>query len=172
VQAVAGHPLPFDPVAEAKRQWEARGWAAAAPGMAAVTSVMRAEQIFLARVDEVLRGFGLTFARFEALRLLTFTRSGELPLSKVGQRLQVHPASVTNTIDRLEGQGLVERVPHPTDGRTTLARVTRPGRRLVEQATTALNEQVFSRTGLSDPELAELVRLLGRLRRAAGDFAD
>ena len=163
-------PLPFDPIAEARRQWEEHGWADAAPGMAAVTSVMRAEQIFLARVDEVLRPLGLTFARFEALRLLTFSRRGELPLSKVGQRLQVHPASVTNTIDRLEAHGHVARVPHPTDGRTTLARVTPAGRALVEKATAALNEQVFTATGLAERDLADLVRLLEKLRHAAGDY--
>ena len=43
--------LPFDPIAEATRQWETRGWADAAPGMAAVTSVMRVQQLLLARVE-------------------------------------------------------------------------------------------------------------------------
>jgi len=66
-----------------------------------VTSVMRAQQVLLARVDAVLSPFGLTFARFEVLMLLQFSRSGALPLSRIGQRLQVHPASVTNAIDRL-----------------------------------------------------------------------
>ena len=120
--------LPFDPIEEARRQWVAHGWKGAAAGMAAITSVMRAEQIFLSRVDEVLRPFSLTFARYEALMLLMFTRRGSLPLGKIGQRLQVHPTSVTNTIDRLEAQGLVLRVPHPTDRRTTLAEITDAGR--------------------------------------------
>jgi len=147
------------------------GWEDAADGMAAVTSVMRAEQIFLARVDEVLRPFGLTFARYEALVLLMFSRRGSLPLSKVGQRLQVHPASVTNTVDRLEAQGLVRRVPHPTDRRTTLAEITPLGRSVAEEATDALNAKTFSSTGLSRRELSALFRLLRRLRRSAGDFS-
>ena len=70
--------------------------------MAAVTSVMRAHQIMLARVDDALRPLGLTFARYELLMLLQFSRTGSLPLSKIGSRLQVHPASVTNVVDRLE----------------------------------------------------------------------
>ena len=163
-------PLPFDPIAEASRQWSVRGWEKAAPGMAAVTSVMRAEQILLARVDEVLRPFGLTFARYEALTLLWFSQHGSLPLSKVGQRLQVHPTSVTNTIDRLEAQGLAQRVPHPTDRRTTLAEITPKGRALAAEATAALNEAAFTETGLSERELGELFRLLRKLRREAGDF--
>ncbi len=89
--------------------------------MAAVTSVFRAQQIYLARIDAVLRPLGLTFARYEVLMLLTFSRAGALPLSKVGTRLQVHPTSVTNAVNRLADDGLITRLPHPTDGRTTLA---------------------------------------------------
>ena len=162
--------LPFDPIEEARRQWGKHGWAEAADGMATVTSIMRAEQIFLARVDEVLRPMGLTFARYEALALLSFTRQGALPLGKVGQRLQVHPTSVTNTIDRLEAQGFVRRVAHPTDRRTTLAEITATGRDVAERATAALNASVFTATGLTSTELTELFRLLRKLRRDAGDF--
>ncbi len=110
-------PLPFDPVEEARRHWEDHGWADAAPGMAAVTSVMRAQQIFLGRVDEVLRPLGLTFARYELLMLLSFSSTGSMPLGKVSARLQVHPTSVTNAVDRLEAQGLIRRLPHATDRR-------------------------------------------------------
>jgi DNA-binding MarR family transcriptional regulator len=166
---VAGR-LPFDPIEEARRQWGAHGWADAADGMAAVTSVMRAEQIFLARVDEILRPFALTFARYEALVLLSFSRRGSLPLSVVGQRLQVHPTSVTNTIDRLEAQGFVRRVPHPTDRRTTLAEITDTGREVVAEATSELNHKVFAATGLTQTDLGDLFRLLRKLRRATGDF--
>src|SRR3954463_15060788 len=92
--------LRFDPIDEAKRQWDQR-WEGGAP-MAAATSIMRAQQIVLAAVDGALRPLGLTFARWEALVLLSFTRTGSLPLNKIGERLMVHPTSVTNTIDRLE----------------------------------------------------------------------
>jgi DNA-binding MarR family transcriptional regulator len=163
-------PLPFDPIAEAQRQWVERGWGHAAAGMAAVTSVMRAHQIMLARVDEVLRPFGLTFARYEMLMLLLFSRTGSLPLSKVGSRLQVHPASVTNVVDRLEAQGLVRRAPHPSDGRGVLAEITAAGRELAERASDALNEQVFTEPGLDQARVGDLVDVLHELRRDAGDF--
>jgi DNA-binding MarR family transcriptional regulator len=164
-------PLSFDPVAEAVRNWRAAGWHDAAPGMALVTSVMRAHQILLARVDATLTPMGLTFARFEVLMLLDFSRTGRLPLSRIGERLQVHPASVTNAIDRLEDAGLVERVPHPTDGRTTLAAITRRGRRLVRKAATALNEDVFADVGIGADAADEVVSALSVLRQDAGDFA-
>jgi DNA-binding MarR family transcriptional regulator len=167
---MARRTLSFDPVAEARRNWVDRGWSGAADGMALVTSVMRVHQILLARVDEALVPVGLTFARYEVLMLLTFSRSGRMPLGKIGQRLQVHPASVTNVIDRLEADALVRRVPHPTDQRTTLAAITPKGRRLADRATTALNEQVFERTDLSTEALQELFDALAGVRRSAGDF--
>ena len=100
--------LSFDPIAEAERQWGLHGWTDQAPGMALVTSIMRLQQIFLSRADAVLRPLGLTFARYEVLMLLSFSRRGTLPLGKIGERLQVNAASVTNAVDRLEGDGLVD----------------------------------------------------------------
>ena len=61
--------------------------------------------------------------------LLHFSRTGELPLSIIGERLMVHPTSVTNTVDRLVAQGFVERRRNPRDGRGVLARLTDAGRR-------------------------------------------
>lgn len=140
--------------------------------MAAVTSVFRAQQIFLARIDTILRPLGLTFARYEVLMLLLFSRSGALPLSKMGVRLQVHPTSVTNAVNRLEEQGLISRVPHPSDGRTTLAEITLRGRRLAETATEAVNREVFEQPGLDPDAVASLVDVVRSLRHQAGDFED
>ena len=138
--------------------------------MAAATSIMRAQQIVLARVDEALKPFELTFARYEALVLLTFSRRGSLPLGKMGERLMIHPTSVTNIVDRLQAQGLVRRVDHPTDRRTTLCEITARGRRLVDKATDAVTAVDLGISGLTDREVGQLTGLLGKLRRASGDF--
>jgi DNA-binding MarR family transcriptional regulator len=138
--------------------------------MAAVTSVIRAQQIYLARVDQVLRPLGLTFARYEVLMLLVFSRAGSLPLNKMGARLQVHPTSITNAVDRLVGQDLLRRVRHPTDGRTTLAEITERGRELALRATAAINASVFAAPGLPASDVTTLVEVLQKLRRSAGDF--
>lgn len=163
--------LPYDPIEEARRQWEAHGWAAAAGGMATVTSIVRAQQIYLGRIDAVLRPLGLTFARYEVLMLLLFSRTGLLPLNKVGSRLQVHATSVTNAVDRLEAQGLVRRVPHATDRRTTLAEILTEGRELALRATKALNDEVFADPGLDAGQVRQLLDVLDALRQRAGDFA-
>ena len=163
-------PLPFDPIDEARRQWEAHGWTDAAPGMAAITSIIRVEQLVLGRIDALLRPLGLTFARYELLTLLSFTRTGALPLGKIGDRLQVHPASVTNAVNRLDQDKLVERVAHPEDGRTTLATLTPKGREVAAEGTRLLNEQVFEQLGWSGSDLDALFRILRKFRAAAGDF--
>ena len=160
--------LSFDPIAEARRHWDDR-WPDGA-AMAAATSIMRAQQIVLARVDEALRPFDLTFARYEALVLLTFSRQGSLPLGKMGERLMIHPTSVTNIVDRLEQQGLVRRLRHPTDRRTTLCEITSAGRRAVLDATKAVTAVQLGVAGLSDREVDQLTRLLGKMRQASGDF--
>ena len=103
--------------------------------------------------------------------LLTFSRHGVLPLGKVGERLQVQPASVTSAVDRLERQGLVERVPNPADGRGTLARLTPAGRRAAARATEVMNAAVFPDVGLEGEQLEQLYGLLRQLRQAAGDFS-
>ena len=162
-------PLPFDPIAEARRNWKKHGWGAA-EAMSAATSITRAHQILLRQIDGTLEPLGLNFSRFEALALLHFSRVGALPLGKIGDRLQVHPTSVTNTIDRLEADGLVARRPHPTDRRTTLAELTPRGRRRVRAAAQALAEVDFGLDGMPSRDLAKVNEALTSLRRNVGDF--
>ncbi len=161
-------PLSFDPIAEARRQWDAR-WAEGR-AMAAATSVMRAQQLVVGAVDRALRPFGLTFARYEALVLLLFSRAGTLPMGKIGERLMVHPTSVTNTIDRLADQGLVRRETSPADRRVVLASLTDEGRALARAATDAVEEARFGVGDLSERQLDELTAIVRSLRRAHGDF--
>ncbi len=162
--------LPFDPIDEARRQWDRHWGPGQVPAMAAVTSIMRAEQVLMARLNEQLRPFDLTFPRYEALMLLLYTRQGELPLGKISDRLQVHRASVTNVVDKLAASGYVERVPHGGDRRAVLARMTEAGRAAAEAATAALHADRFGTAPLDDAACEELFALLRPMREAAGDF--
>lgn len=166
-----GRSLESDPIEEAHRQWVAHGWSSAADGMAAVTSIVRAQQILLQRIDAVLRPLDLSFARYEILTLLSFTKRGCLPMTRMGTLLQVHPTSVTSAVDRLEAQGFVERLPHPKDRRAVLASITDAGRARSLAATTALNNAVFERLGITESEIAQLTSVLTSLRSNAGDFS-
>jgi len=162
-------PLPFDPIEEAARQWSSRRWGAVEE-MRAVTSLMRVQQLVLAELDEILKPHGLTFARYEALVLLVFSRRGSLPLGKMGERLQVHPTSVTSIVDRLQRSGLVTRRRHPEDGRAVLAEITDEGRGVVAAATADLTAARFGLGALGPDQLRALSELLRPVRAAAGDF--
>jgi DNA-binding MarR family transcriptional regulator len=161
--------LSFDPIAEAHRQWRQR-WPEHADHMAAVTSLMRVQQLLIGEIDRLLKPYGLTFASYEALQLLAFTRRGELPMGKIGERLMVHPASVTNTIDRLEQRGLVHRRPAEVDRRRILAEITPEGRKLVRRATAVLNKANFGLDKIDDKTAIAITRLLRKVRAAGGDF--
>jgi DNA-binding MarR family transcriptional regulator len=154
----------FDPIHEAARLWSASFGPEPVPAMVAVTSVMRAQQILMGRLNELLRPLDLTFPRYEALMLLRFSRTGSLPLGRIGERLQVHPTSVTNTIDGLERLGLVRREPSLRDRRRTLATLTREGRVRAERASALLNEARFGTAPLGDAELGVLSEVLRALR--------
>jgi DNA-binding MarR family transcriptional regulator len=160
--------LAFDPIDEAARQWGLR-WQGVEQ-MHAVTSLMRVQQLVLAQLDDLLRPHGLSFARYEALVLLTFSRAGALPLGKMGERLQVHPTSVTSIVDRLEAAGLVVRRRHPDDGRAVLAEITEEGRAVVERATADLVDARFALGDMKPEDLRELSELLRPVRQGAGDF--
>ncbi|GGS52851.1 MULTISPECIES: MarR family winged helix-turn-helix transcriptional regulator [Actinokineospora] len=162
--------LPFDPIARAAELWAERIGDSTA--MAAVTSIMRVQQIVQSAVDAALKPHGLTFARYEALVLLTFARRGSLPMRVMGERLQLHPTSVTNIVDRLEADGLVRRLPHPTDRRTTLAEITEAGRERRAEATAAVTAIDFGLRGLTDRQTTQLTDLLAKVRKATGDFQD
>jgi DNA-binding MarR family transcriptional regulator len=163
-------PLPDDPIELARANWVRHGWEDAADGMALVTSVMRVQQVFLARIEAILRPFGLTFARYEVLRLLAFTRRGLMPVGKIGERLQVHPASVTNAVQRLEADGLVRRTDNPNDGRSVLAEITDAGRRLVDECTDRLNTEVFAAVPIPLGQQERAFKALKGVRKAFGDF--
>ena len=83
------HPLVYDPVEASRERWIEQGWSDTAAGMAAVVSVMRAEQIFLRRATDILRPLGLTFARYQVLGMLRW--AGPLTLGAVGHRLWITP---------------------------------------------------------------------------------
>jgi len=165
-------PLNFDPIAEARRQWDAKWGSEATPSMAAVTSIMRAQQIAMGRLNSLLEPFDLTFPRYEALMVLYYSRRGALPLGKLSDRLQVHRASVTNVVDRLVASGYVVRERDERDRRTVLARITEAGAVAAREATEQLNAARFGIEPLDDTDCEGLYSLLRRMRLEAADFIE
>jgi DNA-binding MarR family transcriptional regulator len=82
----------------------------------------------------------------------------------------VHRTSVTNIVDKLEADGLVERIPHEADRRTTLAQITPAGRDVAARATGLLNAGSFGLDALDAEAQETLTAILTTLRVDAGDF--
>jgi DNA-binding MarR family transcriptional regulator len=162
--------LPFDPIQRAAERWDQEFGPSCA--MKVATSIMRVQQLLLARYDEILRPYELSFARYEALVLLVFSRRGELPMRVIGERLMVHPTSATNIIERLARQGYVRRRRNPRDGRGVLAVITTEGRTIVDRATKDLMAAGFGLDALPSDRCEDVFRALRGVRLAAGDFTE
>ena len=158
----------MDLVAEARRNWDANGLGEV-EAMVSATSLSRAHQIVQGRITQALSPLALTFSRYEALALLSFARNGSMAMARMGERLQVHPTSVTSTIDRLERDGLVARRPHPDDRRATLATLTSEGRSVLADATAALEAIRWGMGEMEQADLADLNHGLANVRASAGD---
>lgn len=158
----------MDLVAEARRNWESNNLGEV-DAMVSATSLARAHQIVLGRINQALTPLSLTFSRYEALALLSFARNGSMAMARMGERLQVHPTSVTSTIDRLERDGLVKRSPHPDDRRATLATLTKEGRALHAEATAELEAIRWGMGDIAEPALADMNEQLANVRASAGD---
>lgn len=161
--------LPFDPIERASDLWVKHIGDPTAMRLA--TSIMRVQQLIIAELDAALKPYGITFARYEVLVLISFSKTGQLPLSKIGERLMVHPTSVTNAMDRLEAHGLVKRVADQDDRRRTFAQLTREGEEVLAQATKQIMAIDFAVSGLDHDQLDQAYELLKHMRQAAGDFA-
>lgn len=137
--------------------------------MVAATSLARSQQVVLGRINQALAEHDLTFSRYEALALLSFARNQSMGMARVGERLQVHPTSVTSTIDRLERDGLVARAPNPQDRRSTLVGLTPSGAEALDKATASLEAIRWGMGEIDDVHLAKLSAGLRHVRSSAGD---
>ncbi len=131
--------------------------------MFTAVSVIHAQQLITTAIDRALKPLELTFARYEVLMLLSFSKRGALPMTKIGERLLVHPTGITKLVDKLEARDLVRREPNPADRRGVLVRVTPAGRRLGRRASKVLADVRFG-VDLPDRDLQQLSELLGKLR--------
>ena len=79
-------------------------------------------------VETKLGEIGLSLAKLAALKVLS--DAGEsLPLTQLADRLSCVKSNITQLVDRLEADGLVERQADPNDRRTRLATLTATGRK-------------------------------------------
>lgn len=108
--------------------------------------------------------FGITLPKFDLLSQLD--RAGEgLTMGELSRRLMVTNGNVTGLIDRLVTEGLVARQPSPHDRRAQVVRLTPAGKQAFDSMIPKHQDFIAERfQGISRAELAELHRLLGKLK--------
>ena len=113
-------------------------------------------------IEATLASHGLNRASFDVLA--TLRRAGAPHRLSPGDLLaatMVTSGTMTNRIDQLEKQGLVERIPNPLDGRSTLIGLTEKGFSTVDKAVTAhVQTQHRLTAALSREDFQALDRLL------------
>jgi DNA-binding MarR family transcriptional regulator len=160
-----------DPVEEAVRHWRAHH--PETERFRALTSLVRAYSVALREVEALLRPLDLNLSRFEILLVLSFTRRGVLPISRLKEALMIHGSSVTYLVDRLEHSGLVARGTDEDDRRVVRVQLTDAGRATIEQACELLCENEFGVfTTLSEDRLEVMSDLLNELRGESGGRTD
>lgn len=107
---------------------------------------------------------GITLPRFDLLSQLDRAGDG-LTMGELSRRLMVTNGNVTGLIDRLVTEGLVDRQPAPNDRRAQVVRLTPAGKQAFDAMIPMHQAYIAERfQGLPRAELAELHRLLGKLK--------
>ncbi|MCX4387073.1 MarR family transcriptional regulator [Micromonospora peucetia] len=101
----------------------------------------------------------LTVTQLSALTSLQL--AGALTPRELADVERVQPPTMTKIVAKLEERGLVQRTPHPTDGRQVILAATEGGRAVLEQFERVRDEWLASRLA----ELTEAER--DTLRQAA-----
>lgn len=154
---------PSDPVAEDRARWAEMGLPRAA-AMATFMSLLRCHQEVAARARKALEPMDLSITDHAALTHLFLSPEGSHSLTRIAERLLVSQARCSYLMDGLERKGLVRRKAHPTDGRATLAVLTKAGARRLHEASLAMAQANFGFEGIDDDALDELLTSLARIR--------
>ncbi len=128
-------------------------------------AVLHASSVLEGRVEARLSDVGLSMAKLAALHRLT--EAGEsLPLGQLADRLACVKSNVTQLVDRLEADGLVNRTGDPNDRRSRLAVLTDAGRFAYTQGSEIQMQAERELFGVLTPEETDkLHELLGKLQR-------
>ena len=138
---------------------------------AAAASLMRAHHLVTARLEAALKTHDLTVTTYLMLVTLSLSERGTRRLSYLARYLMVHQTTVTQMVDQCERRGLVQRRPHPTDRRTTMAVLTRDGRTLLRRANKAASAAGFGFGDVDDVTVETLSAALRAVRHEHGDRA-
>jgi DNA-binding MarR family transcriptional regulator len=128
-------------------------------------AVLHAASTLEAHVESKLDKIGLSLPKLAALYQLT--EAGEsLPLGQLADRLSCVKSNVTQLIDRLEADGLVNRTADPNDRRSRIAVLTAAGRKAYTRGMEiqhAAEHELFG--ALTADETEKLHHLMAKLEK-------
>ena len=88
-------------------------------------------------LDETLEEHELSYGEWSVLSSLTWSPNNRRTAGELAAKVELSSAAMTNRLDRLEGAGLIKRVPDPSDRRAVQVELTRKGRALYARAVEA-----------------------------------
>jgi DNA-binding MarR family transcriptional regulator len=110
----------------------------------------------------------LTISQLSALTSLEL--AGALSPRELAEVERIQPPTLTRIVAKLEARGLVQRSPHPTDGRQVILSATGSGRGVVAETKRQRDEWLATRLGTLSADERETLRraaeILGRLGRS------
>lgn len=133
-------------------------------GQGGMLSLLVVAHALQGRLEAALESVGLSAPKYLALQRL-LEAGGPVSLSCLAERQKCVRSNITQLIDRLEADGLVERVGDPADRRAVRAAVTPLGAERFKDATRAIDkvqEQLASRVDSQDRE--SFLRVLSVIR--------
>ena len=143
---------------------------AAIEGALSVNAAFSAQSGALARLSSAL-GISRTMGRHALIRLLHFADQHRLTQFEVASEMQVTSSNVTFLVDGLEREGLVQRLPHPTDRRTVYVQLTPEGEAFAELIVPSMARFMAAMLqGFDEAEKRTFAHLLDRFRRNADAF--
>jgi MarR family transcriptional regulator, organic hydroperoxide resistance regulator len=134
--------------------------------VALIKLVFQAADSMASATSDVLAELELTQSQARILWALDPSRP-PVPMRQLARRLHFDPSNITLMTDRLAAAGLVERRPHPTDGRQRVLALTGKGLEVWTLLITRLQERA-SIFALSQQDLTQLRRLLAKAQAGHG----
>ena len=129
--------------------------------------VFRCQHAAMDARTEIARDHGLTPGALLSLLILRACYPDEpVTPTALGEAVMLTSGGMAKVLHHLEDRGLIARRAHPTDARSTTLVLTETGVELIDSMTPLIAEsdrEMFT-SALTDDEVAELTRLLGKVR--------
>jgi len=144
------------PVAAPLNDTESRAW----------VGLLHAYASLVKQLDtELIAAHGLSLSAYEVLWRVAATDNGRLRMTDLAELVLLSPSGLSRLVDRLESDGMIDRVACPTDGRAINATITELGRARLAEAQGTHFEGIRRRflSNFSESEVGQLADFWLRL---------